>query len=295
MFDLHLGIWPRDLWTPASRNTLADVPGWKGLGMPGGNVRGRLPTGDEIRAAERGASRQLLEEFGLRLTREDFDAAYNADLAKGHVVETLPWPIPPDETQEQAIVRFFVRTQMDSGRVAMLVAERAIKDELASLPDWVEVAIRRVKARVRDKYNEGDIRGTALNQRTSVLWAGLRARAVLEPVRGQLQAIAAHAQEPEPGQEKTKAGHPAGRDALEYFGRRVIADVLDRPGGPRPQEWARVVGLLWVVSGGYTFTAGLSDLIDRAVRVARQDMKPFVEQRVGAGRDEPRRPALDPD
>lgn len=236
------------------------------------------PSDADIKAAEEAASRSLREEFGLVLSRRDFDGAFEQELGRCLIQETTPPRDLADLTPEKAILRIFVRTQIDSIWPAKLVAEFAVHDELARLRTWIDDAILRVKDKVRKRYNTRDIRGSKHLQETATRWAGGRAKEVFQPYLDMLDEFDRSSAPDEAC--RPKAGRPAvDHDALDNFGLHVVRYLRTRQDSPQAEDYPFLVGLLWVVSGAYPF--GYSDdsryLLDRAVRVAGERLKAMDE------------------
>lgn len=242
-----------------------------------------------LKAAEEAASQRLRKEFKLALTRSDFDRAFEQALTRCLIQETAPahelTALPPEE----AMLRIYVQTQINSIQPAMLVGEFAVHDELTSLRAWIDAAILRVKDKVRKRYNTKSIRGSKHLQETATRWAGARAREVLQPYLDMLDEFDrsfALDQECRP-----KKGRPAVKhDALDNFGLQVVR-YFRRGRNPYPEDtYPTLVGLLWVVSGAYRF--GYSDddsnFLNRAIRVAGKRLKTMEKESIEQPRKQPR-------
>ena len=244
------------------------------------------PSDAEIKAAEEAASRKLREEFGLALSRRDFDAAFEQELGRCLIQEEKPALDLADLAAEKAILRIFVRTQIDSIWPAKLVAEAAVRRELKRIRRDLDAAIRRVKAEVRSKYVRRDIRGSDFLRRSAVQWAEARAKYVFQPIyhtldSNELYTVEMVGQFEDPNPSPRKAGRPAiDHNALDNFGLQVVRYFRTRQDSPPAEDYPTLVGLLWVVSGAYPF--GYSDdslyLQDRAIRVAGVRLKAMAKE-----------------
>lgn len=270
----------------------------------------------ERQELERYASGLLESEFGLHLTRQDFDGALEAAYRAGFVPLSHDLPPGEDETSELLVQRLFVVTYTDEIRTAAETALRTVQAELARLPEAppvadIERAVARVTRAVEEKFASWDIGGGHERDMKPLIplalrWADRLAHDVFDPTLEGGKAAADVAFPAEVHPLAGRAGRPlkcARRDfALQVF------ENLKPSGLRRGWKWPRCVALMWIVSGHVEFGEGedgnadaapdasaedlvesrWKTLVDRATRVVSQDIVSFRKKRL---RPVNRRPA----
>jgi hypothetical protein len=251
----------------------------------------------------------LEEEFGLHLTRQDFDGALEAAYRAGFV--PLSHDLPPGEfeTGEQLVLRLFVVTYTDEIRTAAETALRTVQAELARLPEApiaadIERAIARVAKAVEEKFVSWDIGGGHERDMKPLIplalrWADRLARDVFEPTLegGKTSADVAFPAEVRPL--AGRRGRPL-KCARRDFAVQVFENLKPPHQRARGWKWPRCVALMWIVSGHAEFGEGedgnadatpdasaedlvesrWKTLIDRATRVGSQDIVSFRKKRL---------------
>jgi hypothetical protein len=271
----------------------------------------------ERQELERYASGLLELEFGIRLTRQDFDGALEVAYKAGFVPLSHDLPQGEGETPELLVLRLFVLTYTDEIRTASETALRTVQTELARLPEApvvadVERAIVRVAKAVEEKFASWDIGGGREQDMKPLvnlaqLWAKRLAEDVFNPTLEGGRAAADIAFPAEVRAPAGRAGRPL-KCARRDFGVQVLKSLKPPDLRRRGWKWPRCVALMWIVSGHAEFGEGDDGnadaapdaspkdlresrwmaLIDRATRVVSQDIVSFRKKRL---RPVNRRPA----